>query len=111
MTCEAHPYSFQVTESRRLLTLLLVQSRTVAELGLHHQHCNLFFCSPRGMPQDAVSTYHRNSVDLPNPVISKICSLEVRFHARQSPKSKCKRTRQVAEIVHLSTDDSASVNR
>jgi len=35
----------------------------------------------------------------------------VRFHARQSPKSKCKRTRQVAEIVHLSTDDSASVNR
>ena len=35
----------------------------------------------------------------------------MRFHARQSPKSKCKRTRQVAEIVHLSTDDSASVNR
>ncbi|MQM18670.1 hypothetical protein Taro_051665 [Colocasia esculenta] len=30
MTCEAHPYSFQVRESRRLLTLHLVPSRTVA---------------------------------------------------------------------------------
>ncbi|MQL91043.1 hypothetical protein Taro_023647 [Colocasia esculenta] len=29
-----------VRESRRLLTLLLVQSRTVAGLGLHHQQCN-----------------------------------------------------------------------
>ncbi|MQM17009.1 hypothetical protein Taro_049974 [Colocasia esculenta] len=30
VTYEAHPYSFQVRESRRLLTLCLVPSRTVA---------------------------------------------------------------------------------
>ncbi|MQL80436.1 hypothetical protein Taro_012875 [Colocasia esculenta] len=30
-----------VRESRRLLALILVRSRTVAELGLHHQQCNL----------------------------------------------------------------------
>ncbi|MQL95129.1 hypothetical protein Taro_027792, partial [Colocasia esculenta] len=33
VTCEAHPYSFQVKESRRLLILHLVPSRTVAEQG------------------------------------------------------------------------------
>ncbi|MQM11841.1 hypothetical protein Taro_044752 [Colocasia esculenta] len=33
VTCEAHPYSFQVRESRRLLILRLVLSRTVAEQG------------------------------------------------------------------------------
>ncbi|MQL91054.1 hypothetical protein Taro_023659, partial [Colocasia esculenta] len=48
VTCEAHPYSFQVRESRRLLALRLVQSHTVVELGLHYQQCNLSFCSPRG---------------------------------------------------------------
>ncbi|MQL78895.1 hypothetical protein Taro_011321 [Colocasia esculenta] len=37
----------QVRESRRLLVLHLVWSHTVAELGLHHQQCNLSFCSPR----------------------------------------------------------------
>ncbi|MQM05788.1 hypothetical protein Taro_038602 [Colocasia esculenta] len=37
VTREAHPYFFQVRESRRLLVPLLVQSRTIAELGLHHQ--------------------------------------------------------------------------
>ncbi|MQL97951.1 hypothetical protein Taro_030650 [Colocasia esculenta] len=31
----------RVRESRRLLALLLVRSYTVAELGLHHQQCNL----------------------------------------------------------------------
>ncbi|MQM06866.1 hypothetical protein Taro_039691 [Colocasia esculenta] len=40
VTREAHPYFFQVRESRRLLAPLLVQSHTVAELGLHHQQCN-----------------------------------------------------------------------
>ncbi|MQL89036.1 hypothetical protein Taro_021610 [Colocasia esculenta] len=35
VTCKAHPYSFQVRESRRLLILRLVPSRTVAEQGLH----------------------------------------------------------------------------
>ncbi|MQM02123.1 hypothetical protein Taro_034887 [Colocasia esculenta] len=37
VTCEAHPDSFQVRESRRLLALRLVLSSVVAELGLHHQ--------------------------------------------------------------------------
>ncbi|MQL98123.1 hypothetical protein Taro_030819 [Colocasia esculenta] len=40
VTCEAHPYSFHVRESRRLLILHLVLSRTVAEQGLHLQQCN-----------------------------------------------------------------------
>ncbi|MQM22169.1 hypothetical protein Taro_055217 [Colocasia esculenta] len=42
-----------VRESRSLLVLLLVPSRTVAEQGLrHHQQCNIFWlCTPRGMPQ------------------------------------------------------------
>ncbi|MQM11803.1 hypothetical protein Taro_044713 [Colocasia esculenta] len=31
----------RVRESRRLLALRLFQSRTVAELGLHYQQCNL----------------------------------------------------------------------
>ncbi|MQL68705.1 hypothetical protein Taro_001008 [Colocasia esculenta] len=48
VTCEAHFYSSQVRESRRLLALRLVQSRTVAELGLHHQQCNLFFLFTSG---------------------------------------------------------------
>ncbi|MQM08031.1 hypothetical protein Taro_040878, partial [Colocasia esculenta] len=30
----------EVRESRRLLALLIVRSRTIAELGLHHQQCN-----------------------------------------------------------------------
>ncbi|MQM14130.1 hypothetical protein Taro_047060 [Colocasia esculenta] len=40
VTCEAHPYSFQARESRRLLVLRLALSSVVAELGLHHQQCN-----------------------------------------------------------------------
>ncbi|MQL80441.1 hypothetical protein Taro_012878 [Colocasia esculenta] len=49
VTCEAHPYLFQVRESRRLPVLHLVQSRTAAELGLHHQQCNLFFLFTSGL--------------------------------------------------------------
>ncbi|MQM01310.1 hypothetical protein Taro_034064 [Colocasia esculenta] len=37
VTREAHPYFFQVRESRRLLAPPLVRSCTVAELVLHHQ--------------------------------------------------------------------------
>ncbi|MQM15550.1 hypothetical protein Taro_048498, partial [Colocasia esculenta] len=40
VTREAHPYPFQVRESRRLRTRRLVLSRTVAEQGLHLQQCN-----------------------------------------------------------------------
>ncbi|MQL97272.1 hypothetical protein Taro_029958, partial [Colocasia esculenta] len=49
VTCEAHPYSFQVRENRRLLALHLVQSRIVAELGLHHQQCNFLYLYTSGL--------------------------------------------------------------
>ncbi|MQL76699.1 hypothetical protein Taro_009086, partial [Colocasia esculenta] len=52
VTREAHPYPFQVKESKRLRTRRLVLSRTVVVQGLHdHQQCNFpFRGSPRGMP-------------------------------------------------------------
>ncbi|MQL86180.1 hypothetical protein Taro_018711 [Colocasia esculenta] len=53
VTREAHPYPFQVRESRRLRTRRLVLSRTIAEQGLHHTVI-FFLCTPRGMPQVAV---------------------------------------------------------
>ncbi|MQL75798.1 hypothetical protein Taro_008178, partial [Colocasia esculenta] len=40
MTYEAHPFFFQVKESRRALAPLLIRDRTIAELGLHHQQSN-----------------------------------------------------------------------
>ncbi|MQM09373.1 hypothetical protein Taro_042242 [Colocasia esculenta] len=47
VTCEAHPFFFQVKESRRVLIPLLVWDRTIVESGLHHQQSNyvsLYFC-------------------------------------------------------------------
>ncbi|MQM15092.1 hypothetical protein Taro_048029 [Colocasia esculenta] len=49
VTCEVHPYPFQVRESRRLPILRLVRSRTTAELGLHHQQYNLYFLFTSGL--------------------------------------------------------------
>ncbi|MQL92475.1 hypothetical protein Taro_025098 [Colocasia esculenta] len=43
----------RVRESMRLLALHLVQGRTVAELGLHHQQCNLFFLFTSGYAPDS----------------------------------------------------------
>ncbi|MQM07652.1 hypothetical protein Taro_040493 [Colocasia esculenta] len=43
-----------VKVSRRLPALRLVRSRTVAELGLHHQQCNLYFLFTLGYAQVAV---------------------------------------------------------
>ncbi|MQL80881.1 hypothetical protein Taro_013344 [Colocasia esculenta] len=41
-------YLTKVRESMRLPALHLVRSRTIAELGLHHQQCNLFFLFTSG---------------------------------------------------------------
>ncbi|MQL97604.1 hypothetical protein Taro_030299, partial [Colocasia esculenta] len=46
VTCEAHPFFFQMKESRRVLIPLLVQDRTVAESGLHHQQSNFLSVMP-----------------------------------------------------------------
>ncbi|MQM17465.1 hypothetical protein Taro_050438 [Colocasia esculenta] len=61
VTCEAHPYPFQVRESRRLLFLHLVRSRTIAKLGLYHQQCNLYFLFTSGYAP--VCTFCRQEVD------------------------------------------------
>ncbi|MQL93079.1 hypothetical protein Taro_025713 [Colocasia esculenta] len=41
VTCEAHPFFFQVKESRRIPVPLLVRDHTIVESGLHHQQSNV----------------------------------------------------------------------
>ncbi|MQL69926.1 hypothetical protein Taro_002248 [Colocasia esculenta] len=53
VTCEAHPFFFQVKESRRVLIPLLVWDRTVVESGLHHQQSNVFTCGALGAVEDS----------------------------------------------------------
>ncbi|MQM03714.1 hypothetical protein Taro_036499, partial [Colocasia esculenta] len=49
VTCEAHPFFFQVKESRRIPVPLLVQDCTIVESGLHHQQSNVFTCGALGV--------------------------------------------------------------
>ncbi|MQL80005.1 hypothetical protein Taro_012429 [Colocasia esculenta] len=51
MTCEAHPFFFQVKESRRTRVLPLVQVSVVVESGPRHQQSNCsYLWSPGGCP-------------------------------------------------------------
>ncbi|MQL72954.1 hypothetical protein Taro_005280 [Colocasia esculenta] len=49
VTCEAHPFFFQVKESRRVPIPLLVLVSTIVELGLRHQQSNTFTCGASGV--------------------------------------------------------------
>ncbi|MQL97035.1 hypothetical protein Taro_029720, partial [Colocasia esculenta] len=73
VTCEAHPFFFQVKESRRVLVPLLVPVGIIVESGLHHQQSNAFTCGALRVCPELL--YLLNDYDM--KLISRTCVVDI----------------------------------